>query len=86
MAPDGASVITGLAPAYPPQFDNNSDGLSGTPPVWAVPCHADSRRPERDRNTRRPNPVGIGIFDTIGSTNGGTGGERFSSRRQWTRG
>lgn len=36
VAPDGITVISAFAPAYPPQFDNESFGLSDpeSPPVW----------------------------------------------------
>ncbi len=37
VAPDGATVVSAFAPAYPPQFENESFGLSqgGSPPVWS---------------------------------------------------
>lgn len=37
VAPDGLTVVSAFAPGYPPQFENESFGLSqtGSPPVWS---------------------------------------------------
>lgn len=36
VAPDGVTVVSACAPAYPPQFENQSYGLTQvTPPVWS---------------------------------------------------
>lgn len=37
VAPDGATVVSAFAPAYPPQFENQSFGLGGpaSAPVWS---------------------------------------------------
>lgn len=37
VAPDGVTVVSSFAPAYPPQFDDESFGLSGTgdPLLWS---------------------------------------------------
>lgn len=36
VAPDGLTVLSAFAPSYPPQFENQSFGLSttGSPPTW----------------------------------------------------
>ena len=37
VSPDGVTVVSGLAPGYPPQFENVSFGLgpAGSPPAWS---------------------------------------------------